>query len=373
MSESSDRRVVQLDLIRFAAIMLVLGDHMLPCPEETNAVVHWITKIWARGGWSGVDLFFVLSGFLVSGLIFKEYKKTGGFAAGRFLIRRGFKIYPSFWLLIAATWAYTSFRGLEFTQDELWGELLFIQNYYDHIWNQTWSLAVEEHFYVFLALLCFLAVKIRKQDPFELIPKLFAFFAIACFLMRFYITMNFQFRFYDYYSPSHLRFDSLFFGVLISYLWHFKDLGNNSRLLNSRNWIAAMGVLMFVPFFVFEMPVTPWLLSIGLIGGYLGSGCVLLALMKTDVGNNLAVNYAARIGKYSYSIYLWHMAVVRWVIPEAAIDPQANWFLYSSVYLFFSILGGIILSKTVEYPMLKLRDWLFPSRDRSKELSVQVA
>ncbi len=361
MTDRSDHRVLQLDLIRFAAIMLVLGDHMLPCPPETNATIHWITKIWARGGWSGVDLFFVLSGFLVSGLIFKEYKRSGNFAAGRFLIRRGFKIYPSFWLLIAATWAYTSFRGLEFSQDGVLGELLFIQNYYDHLWNQTWSLAVEEHFYLFLALLCFLVVRLSKKEPFALIPSLFLCFAIACFAMRFYITLNFQFRFYDYYSPSHLRFDSLFCGVAIAYLWHFKDLANNSRLVNGRKWIFALGVLLFVPFFVFEMPVTPWLLSLGLIGGYLGSGCILLALMQSDVGNGIFVQYAARIGKYSYSIYLWHMAVLRWLVPEASVDPQTNWYLYSAVYLFFSILGGIVLSKTVEYPMLKLRDWLFPA------------
>ena len=57
---------------------------------------------WVNFGWVGVDLFFVLSGFLVSGLLFQEYQRHGKIRVGRFLIRRGFKIYPSFYVFIAA-------------------------------------------------------------------------------------------------------------------------------------------------------------------------------------------------------------------------------------------------------------------------------
>src|SRR4026209_1924186 len=98
MKEAGDGRIKQLDVIRFAAIVLVLFRHIEPCPREVSSVANAVTSTLARGGWSGVDLFFVLSGFLVSGLIFREYKTTGDFDASRFLIRRGFKIYPAFWV-----------------------------------------------------------------------------------------------------------------------------------------------------------------------------------------------------------------------------------------------------------------------------------
>src|SRR2546421_10087759 len=96
-------RLKQIDILRAFAVLLVLGRHMEPCPPEASAILHQFTTIWHEGGWIGVDLFFVLSGFLVSGLLFREYEKYQELRIGRFLIRRGFKIYPPFWLLIGAT------------------------------------------------------------------------------------------------------------------------------------------------------------------------------------------------------------------------------------------------------------------------------
>jgi peptidoglycan/LPS O-acetylase OafA/YrhL len=154
----------------------------------------------------------------------------------------------------------------------------------------------------------------------------------------------------------------LFFGVAVSYFWHFKDLGSNALISKYYKQIAIAGPLLFLPFFIFRMEDAPWISSIGLTIGYLGAGCVLLTLMSADLPDNLLVNYAARVGKYSYSIYLWHFPVLVWGAREFGLDPQRGWFLYSVFYLFFSILIGIILSKLIEYPVLKLRDLLFPSR-----------
>jgi peptidoglycan/LPS O-acetylase OafA/YrhL len=362
MTEPGDGRIKQLDVIRFAAIVLVLFRHIEPCPPEVSSVAYAITSTLARGGWSGVDLFFVLSGFLVSGLIFREYKATGDFDASRFLIRRGFKIYPAFWVLIAASFFYAQYFEVDFSIEGFWGEILFIQNYYRHIWGHTWSLAVEEHFYLFLALVCFLAVRFSKNGPFRFIPKLFAFLAIACFMMRFYASLTYSFQFYDYFALSHLRFDSLFFGVAVSYFWHFKDLGSDHLIARYYKHISVAGPLLFLPFFIFGMEYTPWISSVGLTMGYIGAGCVLITLMSADLPENILTNYAARIGKYSYSIYLWHFPVLVWGAKQFGLDPQRGWFLYSVFYLFFSILIGIVLSKVIEYPVLKLRDVLFPSR-----------
>ena len=85
-------RVRQIDFLRAVAVILVLFRH------------HWVgIDVLQRIGWIGVDLFFVLSGFLVSGLLFSEYKRYGNIKAGQFLIRRGFKIYPLFYLSIFLT------------------------------------------------------------------------------------------------------------------------------------------------------------------------------------------------------------------------------------------------------------------------------
>ena len=77
-------RLQEIDFLRGLAILIVLFRH------------HWLTSFTFNFGWAGVDLFFVLSGFLVSGLLFSEYKKFGDLKPFRFLVRRGFKIYPMF-------------------------------------------------------------------------------------------------------------------------------------------------------------------------------------------------------------------------------------------------------------------------------------
>src|SRR5271169_1218036 len=132
------KRILELDVLRGIAILLVMGVHVPAYP------------IWSTvGGW-GVDLFFVLSGFLISNLLFGEYKSTGDIRLARFFSRRALKLYPSFYLLLAVTLVYCFFWHVPITAREILGEATLTQNYIGAIWGHTWSLAVEEHFYIFL-------------------------------------------------------------------------------------------------------------------------------------------------------------------------------------------------------------------------------
>src|SRR5271168_36950 len=91
-------RLRQLDVLRGVAILLVLGRHLDSVPTDAPGAIQSAFDLWMRAGWIGVDLFFVLSGFLVSGLLFREYARYGDVRAGRFLLRRGLKIYPAFYV-----------------------------------------------------------------------------------------------------------------------------------------------------------------------------------------------------------------------------------------------------------------------------------
>ncbi|MCW1916485.1 acyltransferase [Luteolibacter sp. GHJ8] len=174
------QRFNQIDILRAIAVLLVLGRHMSSCPPEVNMAVHKMTEAWIRGGWIGVDLFFVLSGFLVSGLLFREHDRSGRIDAKRFLIRRGFKIYPPFWLLILATVVLGALRGRGLEWEKIWAELLFVQNYFPGIWVHTWSLAVEEHFYLLLTFAFLLALRFRRDCPFSVIPVAFGVISVLC-------------------------------------------------------------------------------------------------------------------------------------------------------------------------------------------------
>ena len=173
-------------------------------------------------GWTGVDLFFVLSGFLVSGVLFSEHKTHGSIHIGRFLIRRGFKIYPGFYCLIAARILISLTQGHRTSASHWLPEVLFIQNYLPGLWVHTWSLAVEEHFYLLLAIALLVMAKRRGSDPFRAIPALFGIVAVLALGARIATIVMFEPRFAQVLEPTHLRLDSLFCGVALSFFFHYR-------------------------------------------------------------------------------------------------------------------------------------------------------
>src|SRR4030095_12487753 len=194
-------RIAQLDVMRFVAVFLVLGRHFPTCPPETSYLAWALTGVWHRGGWIGVDLFFVLSGFLVSGLLFREYQQKRDVGATRFLIRRGFKIYPAFWVVLSATVIVALSSQHRLPGSALVGEVLFLQNYVGAIWNHTWSLAVEEHFYFGLALLATWLCRRNRgaADPFSGISAVFLVVGSLCLAVRIVLNKTTQ-----YAEPTHL-------------------------------------------------------------------------------------------------------------------------------------------------------------------------
>jgi peptidoglycan/LPS O-acetylase OafA/YrhL len=206
-------RNVGLDLLRILAVLLVIGRH-LPVSGHSSEFL----QTWMRGGWVGVDLFFVLSGFLVSSLIFREYLRDGAFDAKRFLVRRAFKIYPAFWLLLLTTLVARRLGGESISLRGLCGEVFFVQNYLGGLWAHTWSLAVEEHFYIGLSVLVVGLLRTARREPFRVIPQVFAVIAVSCLSLRLLtLALSPQFTPRAYLFGTHVRIDSLMFGVLLSY------------------------------------------------------------------------------------------------------------------------------------------------------------
>jgi len=140
---SEYKRLREIDFLRGIAILLVFFRH--------KELFSSLTKM----GWIGVDLFFVISGFLVSGLLFKEYKRFGSINVKLFLIRRGFKIYPIYYLSYIF-YLFFKLKSETFSLKYVLADLFFIQNYvygFGYAYVASWSLAIEEHFYLVLALL----------------------------------------------------------------------------------------------------------------------------------------------------------------------------------------------------------------------------
>jgi peptidoglycan/LPS O-acetylase OafA/YrhL len=104
--------------------------------------------------------------------LFSEHKKHGALRPKRFLVRRGLKIYPAFYAYVAGALALAVATRMSVPADRLLAEVLFVQNYYGGVWGHTWSLCVEEHFYLLLtACLFFLSKRARGRTPFRVNPE----------------------------------------------------------------------------------------------------------------------------------------------------------------------------------------------------------
>ncbi|MCA9134550.1 MAG: acyltransferase, partial [Planctomycetales bacterium] len=343
----------------------------IPASETVSSGAAWFSRLWQQGGWIGVDLFFVLSGFLVSGLLFREYDKYQSLDIRRFLVRRGFKIYPAFWAMIAATLAVDWFKFSAGPDHRLWSELLFVQNYSPGMWNHTWSLAVEEHFYLLLATILGLLVARRQlgQDPMRAIPLLFGVTALLCLSLRIVTSHFLPYHHSSHLFPTHLRIDSLMFGVLLAYGWQRGGWVTSAWIRQRASALIAGGLLLLFPAFVFPLESSAWIPVWGFICFYLGSGAILIGLLHRGLPQLWSVKAAAALGAYSYSVYLWHMPVHNWLVPACLaalpVAVQGNWFVYISLYLAGSFFVGVFMCRWIESPVLLLRDRWFPSRSQA--------
>jgi peptidoglycan/LPS O-acetylase OafA/YrhL len=343
------KRNQSLDVLRAVAVVLVIGHHSSYYPA------------WQKIGWAGVDLFFVLSGFLISGLLFQEYKVTGGIKIGRFLLRRGLKIWPSYYLLMIVAAVLLLFGAMSVSQ--LLSNLFFIQNYYPGypyyvILEHTWTLAVEEHFYLLLPFLLVLLIALRKgANPFASIPLLSLCIGLGCLAFR-TLTLPPHIAAWN----THMRVDDLFFGVALGYLRHFK-LGWFEKL--TANKVLPVAAMLIAPAML--LPYTSRAVqTLGLTSLALGF-ILLVAWAVVRTPQSKAVQYVvravARVGVYSYSIYLWHTVFINLF---ARFEPVT--FVKFWLYVASCIAGGIIMAHFVEIPYLRMRDRLFPASMSEKPM-----
>jgi peptidoglycan/LPS O-acetylase OafA/YrhL len=376
-----------LDIIRGVAVLLILTHHIV-LPEHlrvsnfSDKLVSYFIKVLVlptRGGWMAVDLFFVLSGFLVSGLLFNEYKKSDTIDIKRFLIRRSFKIYPPFIVFIGVTFLaelvlrkYTPIADNPAKQ--YLTDLFFLHNYFGGRWGQTWSLDVEEFFYVTVPFFIYFLIKKERLNLKCLIGS-YIFLLFFGILMRYVAIV--QYPKYDLakqYFQTHYRLDGIFMGLLLSYVYNFRPQ-KLDFIINKRFILAPLAILLLSVQFILLRETNLW------------ESVVMLALnpMAFAVLLVLALHYSkaesatlAFLGRQSYAIYLWHVVFVSYMgqyfITEGSrsihsfsdtvfgVSFKAVFLLYVVSYLGLSIAAGTFFTWLIEVPVLKLRDRLYPSK-----------
>jgi len=346
-----------LDLLRGAAVLLVFCFH-----SEGALLV-------GRFGWTGVDLFFVLSGFLVSGLLFREYEATRQLQPGRFLLRRGLKIYPQFYFFIASLWIFAYTRGTTPHVGQLVAELLFVQNYAPGIWSHTWSLGVEEHFYLLLTFGMVMLARRGGENPFRSLPKWIAVSCVLILAMRtLHWYLNPQISDYRNVFPSHLRIDSLLMGVLVSYLhtFHHADVSLWMRRLGG--WVPPVSIALLAPV-TFLLREDPFMVTVGYSMVSWAFSLLLLSVLyplKPSPAAGRLGRGMIQLGRHSYAFYLWHGPIL---FASESVKQYIEVPMFAMLVLTFgaSLLAAIVTTRLIELPVLGWRDRMFPADVRSRQ------
>ena len=347
---NAPRREIELDFLRGLAILAVVDFHAHYPPIGT--ILRWLGL--PALGWAGVDVFFVLSGFLVGGLLVKEWRVNGRIDSKRFLIRRGFKIWPQYYLFLIVN-LFTGHRGWY----EMWPAFLNIQNYITRGPAHLWSLAVEEHAYLLLVGFLVLAsvMALRMRTVFWVLG------AASVVVVGLQIAMMLLGK--PYFATTHTRVEAIFYGVMLAILFHCRP--EVFRRMQDRRWIWVGGMVTALLFFRFARNTLPgFLMQFGMANLIGVCALILTYRHRPSLKRSWAYRLVAWIGLYSYGIYLWHVSMMGAVVNLAAHLP-------AKASVIFTVIGepvlgialGVLMTKLIEFPALRLRDRWFPRKVKS--------
>ena len=350
--------VPTLDVLRSIAILVVVTAHFAGEFEG----VHWVQVFPAvYWGWTGVDLFFVLSGFLIGTQLWKEVSRTNRIRIGRFLLRRGLRIWPLYYsfVLVAAVRYLLGRR-----QTGIWPDVFFLSNYFSGQIAGGWSLSTEEQFYILAPVSIALALLLFRPKRLWILPV----GGLLLLMMNRGISIHRSVLAVadlrqKLYFPIATHADGLAIGLLIAWVGVFYPWFLKSRLSRlAAGAMVALGVGLYaVNQVLFNF------LSLALIFG--AAALWGISLEKTPKLLDLKIFYV--ISRLSYGMYLNHFAVL--VIMRSYLlevrrwggEPMF-WVLYLACVL-ASMAVAFVTFQLVEWPFLQLRTrWLSPHKEKTK-------
>jgi peptidoglycan/LPS O-acetylase OafA/YrhL len=306
------RHIPALDGLRGIAILTVMAYHL----EKLVPELHQLTQ----GGFLGVDIFFVLSGFLITSILLKEHGKTGKIHLKNFYLRRLFRLIPAYWFFLAVLYLCGSFLLPPAETALIYSNYNFpIAFFYFTNWsraaadggiagnlNHTWSLSIEEQFYIIWSLVLFFAFA-EKRSRRAIFTITLAAVAVVI-VWRMARALNGTTADVLYYSTD-TRIDALLIGCAASmaYMWKLIPASFFKSLYFDLLALAAYITAALVFFNSSYHDVSLYTAHLPLFTGAVA--IMILWLMtreKTPIHFLLENKLLQWVGKISYGLYLWH-------------------------------------------------------------------
>jgi peptidoglycan/LPS O-acetylase OafA/YrhL len=357
---TTQRRFYQpeLDGLRFYAFLGVFVFHTVPSQPAFYRSLHlplpWLWAAAVKSGAAGVDLFFALSAFLITSLLLRELRETGGIALRHFYIRRILRIWPLYFTVLALGILLAHTMPNQHLQ---WyyiaGFMLFVGNWVtavcghpESICAPLWTVSIEEQFYLIWPLL----MKLLK--PRGMMIAAAATFCLATASQAAVVLAGLSGGYIYYGSVS--RCAPLALGVLLALC-----SDRLPRLTRGLRWALLAGGLaswVAASAWLIDQPgVLDGRMVLGRLMVSLGAGAILLASLYS---HSLAVRAAwvVRLGKMSFGLYMLHLAGI--LIPLSLLQPVWGWRLLAAkaLGLGVTVLLAMASYRWVESPFLRLKD-----------------
>jgi peptidoglycan/LPS O-acetylase OafA/YrhL len=325
-----------LDGIRGLAILLVMVQHFFPFNDRGTSLLDDVVFGLANRCWMGVDLFFVLSGFLITGILWRARGREHYFR--NFYMRRVLRIFPAYYLLLAIFFLLLPILGIaaidaylsDSAPDAIW-HWTYLSNFriawrgewYDQlIPNVFWSLAIEEQFYMVWPAVIWIC---SRRGLYALCASLF----VGALALRWQLALDPDVNWVTRFVLTPTRMDGLVLGSLLALIYQ-SDLRENRTVRRVVAGAGALGLLI-VAYLTLQRH-EGWqedaIQTLRFTGIALASGALVWLCVTGAQGTWLkrlfCISPMRFLGKYSYALYLWHGpadAIVRHYFP-----PQSELF-----------------------------------------------
>lgn len=360
-----------LNTLRFIAAFFVVISHGNIALDKLGICTAQKWAFLNRGG-DAVEFFFTLSGFLITFLLLKEQKNTGTISIKKFYLRRIFRIWPLYFLIVAIGFFLLGFvypkiyHTRFFSFDIFQGILMFLffmpnymaKNYAVGLLNPLWSIGVEEQFYLFWAPL----IKLLKKFILPVI-SIFILFSLAFYSLLFYKQLSIPENWAFFFLSQ--KFYAMAIGSFFGYILFFKiDAYNNSFFASKWFQLFIVSILVW-HFFLRNISTIDLPQSVLFVILY-GLLILNVSVLKNKLFN--AENrYLSYLGTISYGIYMYHMLVdyfLRLIMPRL-LKFNLPRELYIIGYYFLLVILTIFISaisyRYFEKYFLKMKEKLSPA------------